>query len=116
MSKGDFTTTTKQLVNLMIDNKRLNNLEDLCKEYDNLLKQLDKREIVRVVSATELSGEQKREVEEALKSFDSSKKFEVTFDQDRGILGGLQLYFPTAFMDLSLKSRLDRIKDELSTI
>lgn len=80
MNKGDFTITTKQLINLMISNKRLNSLEDLCKEYDNLLKQLDKREIVRVVSATELSNEQRREVEEALKSFDSSKKFEVTFD------------------------------------
>jgi F0F1-type ATP synthase delta subunit len=55
-------------------------------------------------------------VAEALKEFDTSKNFDVTYDIDPAILGGLQLFFPTAFMDLSLKTRIDRLEDECSGI
>jgi F0F1-type ATP synthase delta subunit len=63
-----------------------------------------------------LSPEEEKQVEASMTGFSSDAKYDLNFEVDPAILGGLQLYFPTAFMDLSLKSRLDKIKEEVSVL
>ena len=101
---------------LMNNNKRLNYLQEVTKTFEVHVKSLDKKETVRVVSAENLNDDEKGQVQSALQEMDKSKKYELTFDVDKSILGGLQLYFPAAFMELSLKSRIDKIRDEVSSI
>lgn len=114
--KAQFCQTTQRVLLMMSNNKRLNFLPEVAKTFEEHAKSLDKKESVRVVSAETLSDEEKSEVNKALQDMDKSKKYELTFDVDSRIMGGLQLYFPAAFMELSLKSRLDKIRDEVSNI
>lgn len=116
MSKAQFHQTSKRAIELLLSNKRLGALAQMAEDYQKLLESLDKKEFVTVVAAEQLSSQDKTRVEQALKEFDSSKTYEVNYKVDASILGGLQLYFPTAFMDLSLSSRLSKIKDELGAI
>lgn len=41
------------------------------------------------------------------------KEFQLEFTIDPTIKGGLQMYTETEFMDMSLASRLDRLKSEV---
>jgi ATP synthase F1 delta subunit len=114
--KAQFCETTNKVLALMTNNKRLNYLHEVAKTFEVHVKLLDKKETVKVVSAESLSDEEKAQVQKALQEMDKNKKYELTFAVDPSILGGLQLYFPAAFMELSLKSRLDKIRDEVSNI
>ena len=43
-------------------------------------------------------------------------KFKVTYEVDPAILGGLQIFAGTEFLDCSLRSRIERLKSELGRI
>ena len=116
MEEANFATASRKVIELLSENKRLNSLNDMAKRYKEYMLAKEKREIVKVVSATALNDQEKDEVEAALRDYDPSKKYELSYDVDASILGGVQLYFPTAFMDLSLRSRLEKIRDELAGI
>lgn len=44
------------------------------------------------------------------------KQFQLEFTIDPSIKGGLQMYTETEFMDMSLSSRLDRLKNEVEKL
>jgi F-type H+-transporting ATPase subunit O len=44
------------------------------------------------------------------------KEFVIEFKVDESILGGLQMYTESEFMDMSLSSRLDRLNQEVSKL
>ncbi|CAG9324797.1 unnamed protein product [Blepharisma stoltei] len=114
--KANFTDTTKKLIQLLLVSKRLFEIPDIAKSFENQLKEREKKETVKVVSATPLSDTEKLDVQKALQDHDKTKKYELSYDVDPSILGGLQLYYPTAFMDLSLRSRLAKIKEEVGNL
>ena len=116
MEKFSFSVTSANLVKVLIENGRLKHLNEIADKYLSYYKLRDRRESVRVVSAAKLTPEQEKDVEKSMTEFNSETKYDLSFEVDASILGGLQLYFPTAFMDLSLKSRLDKIKEELSVL
>ena len=43
-------------------------------------------------------------------------KFKVTYEVDPSILGGLQIFAGTNFLDCSLRSRMEKLKGELARI
>lgn len=44
------------------------------------------------------------------------KQFTIDYEVDSTILGGLQMYTESEFMDMSLSSRLDRISSEVNKL
>ena len=52
---------------------------------------------------------------EALKANpdNSGKEFTLSFEVDESIIGGLQLYTESKFMDLSVQSRMEKINGEI---
>lgn len=44
------------------------------------------------------------------------KEFQLEFTIDPSIKGGLQMYTETEFMDMSLASRLDRLRSEVQKL
>jgi F-type H+-transporting ATPase subunit O len=43
-------------------------------------------------------------------------RFKVTYEVDPAILGGLQIFAGSEFLDCSLRSRIEKLKSELSRI
>lgn len=46
----------------------------------------------------------------------ADKVFTIDYEVEASILGGLQMYTESEFMDMSLSSRLDRISAEVSKL
>jgi len=114
--QANFAAVSKNLIRTLLENGRLRHLKEVADKYLSYYKLKDRRESVKVVSATKLSAEEEKQVEVSMAEFSKDTKYDLHYDVDPTILGGLQLYFPTAFMDLSLKSRLDKIKEEVSVL
>lgn len=64
----------------------------------------------------ELGKDQKSRVVQSLKKNKPDTRFKVTYEIDPAILGGLQIYAGSEFLDCSLRSRMEKLKSELSRI
>jgi F0F1-type ATP synthase delta subunit len=95
---------------------RLAELEKTIDIYLNYCKILNKEEDIRVISAAKLSKEDKVRVVDSLKKNKPGIRFKVTYEEDPAILGGLQIFAGSEFLDCSLRSRMERLKSELSRI
>ena len=61
-----------------------------------------------------MSKEEKDQVVQAYKQNKPDTRFKVTYEVDPAILGGLQIYAGSNFLDCSLRSRLQKLKSELA--
>ena len=52
----------------------------------------------------------------AVKKNKPDVKFKMTYEVDPSIMGGLQIFAGTEFLDCSLRSRMERLKNELGKI
>lgn len=77
---------------------------------------LNKEEDIRVISAVDLPDPERTRVVAALKKNKPGVRFKVTYEVDPAILGGLQIFAGSEFLDCSLRSRIERLKLELSRI
>jgi F-type H+-transporting ATPase subunit O len=75
-----------------------------------------KEEKITIISAETLSSSEEQEVLAALKANpqNEGKEFTLDFTVDPAIKGGLQMYTETEFMDMSLSSRLDKLRNEVN--
>jgi len=81
-----------------------------------LYQEFSKEEKITIISASALTATQETQVVAALAAnpLNDGKQFIIEYEIDEAILGGLQMYTESEFMDMSLSSRLDRISVEVS--
>lgn len=101
-------------------------INDIAKKYIKLYLLLTKEEKITIFSATVLSlfysqvlsSQEKESVTQALKSNpeNEGKTFIIDYELNPALLGGLQMYTENRFMDLSLSSRIEKIKDEITKL
>lgn len=94
-------------------NRQFTNLPQIITRFNTLISLLSKEESVRVISALTLEAEQRNQVESALRERLGVDDFQVTYETDAAIMGGLQLYFGNTFLDCSLATRLNRVYSEV---
>lgn len=113
-----FSDTTMRFLTVLAENKRLNQINDIAEKYAKLYQEFNKEEKITIISATNLSDDQKSQVVAALQANpqNEGKQFTIDYEVDETILGGLQMYTESEFMDMSLSSRLDRISSEVSKL
>ena len=87
-------------------------IHEIAQKYHKLYSILNKEEKITVISAYELGQGERDQVLSALKANpeNSGKEFQLEFQVDESILGGLQMYTESEFMDMSLASRLDKVR------
>lgn len=69
-----------------------------------------------MISAVNLENPEKEKVVASLKKNKPGVRFKVTYEVDPAILGGLQIFAGSEFLDCSLRSRIERLKSELNRI
>lgn len=67
---------------------------------------LNKEEDIKIISAKDLSDSEKDQVIQSIKKNKPDVRFKITYETDATILGGLQVYAGTEFLDCSLRSRM----------
>ena len=113
---GDFCETTVKFADLLGKNKRFMEINEISKKYCRSYLLLTKEEKISIISAVELNEGEKNQVQNAIESNSENegKTFIIDYSVNETIIGGLQMYTENKFMDLSLSSRLDKIKDEVT--
>jgi F-type H+-transporting ATPase subunit O len=115
---GNLCSTTLKFCDLVGKNKRFMYINEISKKYMRSYLMLTKEEKITIISAQELTETEKGQIKEALLANpeNEGKTFIIDHSVNPSIIGGLQIYTENKFMDLSLSSRLDKIKDEVSKL
>lgn len=118
VSLGDFHPLTLKFLEVLAENKRLVYISGIADRYVKLYQQFNKEEKIIIISAQQLDSSEEQEVLAALKMNpqNEGKDFQLEFQVDDAIKGGLQMYTETEFMDMSLSSRLDKLKSEVNKL
>ena len=113
-----FHETTLRFLTVLAENKRLIFVSEIAEKYAKLYQEFNKEEKITIISATELSSDERSQVLAALQANpeNAGKQFTIDYEVDETILGGLHMYTESEFMDMSLSSRLDRISAEVSKL
>lgn len=97
---------------VLAENDRLPLLGDIRSIYSRLRHKAERRLVARVVSAVELSDEQRQRLTAALaKRFDA--EVELENDIDPGVIGGAVIYAGDQVIDGSLRGRLRKLEQSL---
>ena len=107
------TPVSLKFLDLLYENKRLYNLSPIIDVYLKFYEGITHKESIIVVSADDLNENEKKEVLSALQQSYKSNNIQVSYKTDSTIIGGLQIYTNKNFMDLSLQSRIEKVKEEL---
>lgn len=93
-------------------------IKDIADRYTKLYQQFNKEEKITIISAQPLNDEEQRQVLSALRENpqNSGKDFVIDYKVDESIIGGLQMYTESEFMDMSVASRLDRLNNEIQKV
>jgi ATP synthase F1 delta subunit len=115
---GDIQPLTSRFIEVLCENKRLVDLNIISTKYQKYYKDLNREEKITITSAEELDEGKKDDVLSALKANpdNEGKQFILEFKVDNTIKGGLIMYTESEYMDLSLSSRINRIRQEVSTL
>jgi F-type H+-transporting ATPase subunit delta len=102
------TDLTKRFVAVLIDNGRLNILNEVAEAYMTLLKEHKGEVTVNVTSATVLSKKQSTEMEKTLTT-SLGKKVQVVYETNEGILGGIVIRIGSKMLDASVAGGLEKL-------
>ena len=83
-----------------------------------MYQQFNKEEKITIISAHELADSERNQVLQALQANpqNAGKEFVIEFNVDESIMGGLQMYTESEFMDMSISSRVDKLSQEIQKL
>ena len=115
---AEFDQTTMKFLEVLAENKRLGFIDEIAAKYTKLYSEFNKEEKITIISAEELTSAQQDQVLAALKANpdNEGKAFTIEYQVDKSIMGGLQMYTESEFMDMSLVSRVNQLKDEVTRL
>jgi ATP synthase F1 delta subunit len=115
METAEFQPLTMKFLTILAENKRLVFIKEIAEKYANLYSQFNKEEKITIISAQDLTSAQQNQVLDALKANpeNEGKQFTLEYKVDSNIVGGLQMYTESEFMDMSLVSRLNALQTEV---
>jgi F-type H+-transporting ATPase subunit delta len=95
----------------LVEAGRVDMVPDILAAFDQLVKDAQGIALARVVSATEMTAEQKQRLEEKV-SKTISKKVQATYTTDKSLLGGFVVHVGNLQMDMSVQSRLQGLAEQ----
>ncbi len=106
--KKELSEKVLNFIKILVEKNRFNEFNQIIQAYSDELDKINNIKRVEVVSAVELSDEQKQKVTEKLeKRLQKTIKSEWIVDTD--IIGGLIIKIDDDVIDTSLKNKLDKL-------
>jgi F-type H+-transporting ATPase subunit delta len=112
--RDDFAKQVRNLIAVLIDHRRMHFLEAIIRQ---LGKELDARlgfAEAEITSSRDLSDVEKREFEAQVAKL-TGKKVRAQYSRDASLLGGALLRIGSTIYDGSVKGRLEKIKEAISS-
>lgn len=95
---------------LMIEKGHIGMFGECLKEYEKLYRALSELSEARVVSAEELTEDEKQRLLEKLEKI-SGHRVEASYETDKSLIGGLVVYMDGRVIDGSIRSRIKDVKE-----
>jgi F-type H+-transporting ATPase subunit delta len=99
---------------LLTEKNRAGEIEEIAREFDRLVAQAEGILDVELTTAVELSEQEAHDVIDQIEKA-SGRKVEATQRVDPDLIGGLVLQAGSLRLDASVRGRLDRLRQELTT-
>ena len=106
-------TSSKTLLKLLAENKRLNLISSISEIYQQLLEKHNKQKSIKVFVAKDPSDEAKINIEEKLKS-SYGNDANISFSKDPNIMGGLSIKIGDETLDLSIRGKVKKLINQLN--
>jgi F-type H+-transporting ATPase subunit delta len=111
-SRMNLATASRNFIFLLIDHRRTEMLREIQEAFRSELNALLGIAEAHVVSARDLSGEEKRVLKTALERR-TGKKIEAKFHKDESLLGGAVVRVGSTVYDGSVREQLTRLRQQL---
>ena len=105
--------TSKKLLEILAENKRLNLLEPIHDLYQDLLEKHREQNSIEVFVANEPSNDAKESIEKKLKST-YGEDANISFSKDPKIMGGLSIKVGDETFDLSIRAKVNKLVNQLN--
>ena len=105
--------TSKKLIEILAENKRLNLIETIFVIYQELLEEHKEQKSVEVFVAIDPGKEAKQNIEQKLKST-YGKDANIYFSKDPSVMGGLSIKIGDETLDLSIKGKVKKLVNQLN--
>ena len=107
------TDTSKKLLEILAENKRLNLLESIHSIYQDLLEQHKQQNSIEVFVAVEPGEGAKENIEQKLRST-YGKDANIYFSKDPKMMGGLSIKIGDETLDLSIRGKVNKLVNQLN--
>ena len=104
-----FNKNVINLMKLLVEKGRIQNLGEICKEFKKIYYEHEKIQEVTAISAVELSQEQRQGLVVALQKR-LEKSIELSELIDSSIVGGLLIKYGDKMLDASIRGRMIRLR------
>ena len=105
--------TSKKLIEIWAENKRLNLLEPIYSIYQTLLEKHKEQNSIQVFVAVEPGDEAKDSIEKKLRST-YGKDANIYFSKDPKMMGGLSIKIGDETLDLSIRGKVNKLVNQLN--
>ncbi|WAL60139.1 ATP synthase F1 subunit delta [Thermocoleostomius sinensis] len=106
---------TYNFLMILIDRGRIIFLEPICKQFQELVRQLKQTVLAEVTSAIPLSDEQQESIRQKVKGMAQAQQVELDTKIDPDLLGGVIIKVGSKIIDASLRGQLRRIGTRLTS-
>ena len=111
---GDANPYLVNFMMLLVDKRRIIFLESIVNQYLSLLRKLNQTALAEVISARELSDEQKGNIVERVKGIVEARDVELKTSVNPDLIGGVIIKVGSKVIDASLRGQLRRISVSLN--
>lgn len=111
---GDANPYLINFIMLLVDKRRIVFLEAIVEQYLTLLRKLNQIVLAEVISAQELSDEQKGKIVEKVRGIVEARDVELKTSVDPNLIGGVIIKVGSKVIDASLRGQLRRISVSLN--
>jgi F-type H+-transporting ATPase subunit delta len=109
------SAVTMEFLKLLVDRQREQFLSDIVEHYINLANKARNISEAKIVSAIELTSEEKKDLDALLDKI-TGKKVETSFNVDPSLIGGVVVRIGDRVIDGSIRTRLATLREYLRQI
>lgn len=111
---GKVNAFTVSFLKLLVDRRRSACLPGICKEFQALVRKLNKAVLAEVTSTVPLNESQKQAICDRVKSMTSAQSVDLQTTIDPELIGGVIIKVGSQVIDASLRGQLRRISYKLA--
>ena len=104
---------TLNFLMLLVDRRRIFLLEAICKQYQALLRKLNKTVLAEVISTIDLTEAQQETVAEQVRTMTGAQQVELAASLDQDLIGGVIIKVGSQVLDASIRGQLRRLSNSL---